>query len=351
MSEVTQLINDTLDRILRDGVDAGVRDRAEAGEFPHALWKTLVDSGLTLASVPEALGGPGLELAEAFALTRALGNHAAPLPLAEHLLAVRVLAEQGLPLPENPVTLVCTSRGDTIAMRDGRASGSIASVPWAGVSEQILVVLPSGQAGLLRTADVTLTPQRNIAGEPCDALSCDGAPVQPIDLGAWLPDNLTLALALMRAVMASGAMAAVLHTSIDYVQMRKQFGKPISGFQAVQHSLAVLAGEVAAAQRIADAALESHGTAAFPHEVAAAKARTGEAAGIVAALAHQVHAAMGFTHEHHLHHFTRRLWAWRDDYGNEAHWQRELGRAICVAGADNAWAFITTSGAGRWQAS
>ena len=48
--------------------------------------------------------------------------------------------------------------------------------------------------------------------------------------------------------------------------------------------------------------------------------RVGEAAGDGAAIAHQVHGAMGFTYEHSLHHFTRRLWAWREEFGNESFW-------------------------------
>ena len=44
----------------------------------------------------------------------------------------------------------------------------------------------------------------------------------------------------------------------------------------------------------------------------------GEAAGIGAAIAHQMHGAIGFTQEHQLHYLTRRLWSWRDEFGNEA---------------------------------
>ena len=352
MNETTQLVHDTLERILRDTVDSGLRERAEthdgaAAVFPAALWQTLSSSGLTMASVPEALGGPGLPLADAFALVRLIGAHAAPVPLAEHLLTARVLAEQSVALPDGVLSLVCSTAADTLVIENNTARGELALVPWGRMAERVLVVLPSGQAVLLSPADAEITTGRNIAGEPWDTLRCNATPVQHIDTGAWLPANLQLNLALMRAVMLSGAMSAVLNTSIDYVQMRKQFGKPISGFQAIQHSLAVMAGECAAAQRMADAALEAHGTAGFANEVAAAKARAGEAAGIVAAVAHQVHGAMGFTHEHHLHHFTRRLMAWRDDYGNEVFWQRELGRAISAVGADQAWSFLTTSGGGR----
>ena len=75
--------------------------------------------------------------------------------------------------------------------------------------------------------------------------------------------------------------------------------------------------------------------------VAGAKVRVGEAAGAGAAIAHQVHGAMGFTFEHRLHQFTRRLWSWRDEYGQESEWAIRLGRMVAAAGADALWPSLT----------
>ena len=75
--------------------------------------------------------------------------------------------------------------------------------------------------------------------------------------------------------------------------------------------------------------------------VAAAKVRVGEAAGAGAAVAHQVHGAMGFTFEHRLHQFTRRLWSWRDEYGQESEWAIRLGRLVAADGADALWPALT----------
>ena len=76
-------------------------------------------------------------------------------------------------------------------------------------------------------------------------------------------------------------------------------------------------------------------------EVAIAKIRVGEAAGNGAAIAHQVHGAMGFTYEHSLHQATRRLWSWREEFGNEAHWADRLGHMVAARGADALWPFVT----------
>jgi acyl-CoA dehydrogenase len=125
----------------------------------------------------------------------------------------------------------------------------------------------------------------------------------------------------------------------DYANGRIQFGKPIGRYQAVQHLLAVLATQVAAAGAAADIAASSFQEASML-AIASAKLRVGEAAGICAAIAHQVHGAMGYTEEHRLNFFTKRLWSWRDEFGSEASWGRYLGRYAIAAGAEALWPFI-----------
>ena len=76
---------------------------------------------------------------------------------------------------------------------------------------------------------------------------------------------------------------------------------------------------------------------------AVAMIRPGEAAGLCAGLAHQVHGAIGFTYEHGLHYLTKRLMSWRNEFGNEAEWGLLLGRHLAAAGADRLWAEITSA--------
>ena len=77
--------------------------------------------------------------------------------------------------------------------------------------------------------------------------------------------------------------------------------------------------------------------------IAVAKLRTGEAAGLCAGLAHQVHGAIGFTYEHRLHYLTKRLWSWRNEFGNETEWGLLLGRHLAAAGPDRLWQEITAA--------
>jgi alkylation response protein AidB-like acyl-CoA dehydrogenase len=126
-----------------------------------------------------------------------------------------------------------------------------------------------------------------------------------------------------------------------------QFGRAIGKFQAVQQMLALLASHAAAAAAAVDLGCDGLACGDGLPEVAVAKSRAGEAAGFAAEIAHQVIAAMGFTLEHPLHRYTRRLWSWRDECGNEVFWNRRL--AVLPAGglwaavADRPW--LRTGGA------
>ena len=151
--------------------------------------------------------------------------------------------------------------------------------------------------------------------------------------------------AAARAMQMAGALEAVLDLAVGYANERVAFERPIAKFQAVQHNLARLAGETAVAIAAAGSAADAIAHAAgFDEgvflEAASAKIRVGEAAGEGAAIAHQVLGAIGFTQEHTLHRFTRRLWAWRDDFGNESFWAVKLGNMVAAKGADALWPML-----------
>lgn len=298
---MNRLIADTAERIFSDHVDRGVLDAAERGEFPRVLWDVVREVGLHLVGSP----GSGTDSGDLYALLTVAGRHAVPLPLAEVLIANSFLDDAGL---------------TTIAV-DGVA-------PWGRVADRVVTV--EGEASV----DFGVTEDANLAGESRDRIQLHD--VRRVNV----PEQLVERLALSRAALMAGALEGILAMAIDYATEREQFGRPIAKFQAVQHNLAVLAGEVAAARCACDGAIVSAASPNFGVAVGAAKARVGEAAGIAAEIAHQVHGAMGFTHEHSLHHFTRRLWAWRDEYGRETHWQEQLGRRVAGGGADSVWEFL-----------
>ena len=135
--------------------------------------------------------------------------------------------------------------------------------------------------------------------------------------------------AALHAGLIAGALGQVFEMSLAHCNVREQFGRPLGRFQAVQHQLAVMAEQVAAASIAAEAAFQGGGAqvpALWP--AAMAKARASEAAAEVAALAHAVHGAIGITAEYDLQLYTRRLHEWRTTHGSEDHWHRRLGQAV-----------------------
>jgi acyl-CoA dehydrogenase len=188
----------------------------------------------------------------------------------------------------------------------------------------------------------------SLAREPRDTLTWSGAPVvaaAPLR-GRLGPHPVWAGGALVRAAQMAGGLEFLLAQSVRYVTERKQFGRPLAAFQAIQQNLALLAGHTAAAGMAAQQAFHivertgEGGDASF--EIAVAKVRTGEAASLGAGIAHQAHGAIGFTYEHSLHFVTRRLWSWRAEFGAENHWSVALGRQVAARGAESLWPHMTS---------
>ncbi|MGE0724959.1 MAG: acyl-CoA dehydrogenase family protein [Alphaproteobacteria bacterium] len=327
---MTDLVYETADRLFRDHVDKALLDAAEAGSWPAALWQAVEENGLA-----DALLG---ETADGAAVLSAAGKHGAPLPIAETMIGRALLSRAGIDVPAGTLALAPVERRDRIRIADDVASGTAHGVAWAERAACI-VVIADGRIACVDPASTRIEAGTNLAGEPRSTVIFDGkaaaAADAPVDaeglqrLGAWA-----------RAVQMAGAMESALEIATVYANDRVQFGRPIGKIQVIQHQLALMAEEVAAAgvaTRLATERLE--GLEAFL-AVAAAKIRGGEAAGKAAEYAHQVMGAIGFTHEHTLHHLTRRLWSWRDEFGRESDWSIALGRLVGRVGADGLWPWL-----------
>ena len=345
MNEQQQLIRDVIQRILNDRCRAQVVDAAESGEWPSNLWLALTESGLTLAGISEEAGGAGGEIADSLLVIREAARFAAPVPLAEHFLAASLLEESGL-IVTQPIMTVAI--GDFELKSDRRLIGQsdqVAFARWA--DEVILVAVRNGREFVCRVsvAEIVVEPGINLAGEPVDAINVDvelsdGSFVEaPEGTGA----RLLLLGAALRGLMMASALESILEMSVRYAMDRSQFGRPISKFQAIQHQLAILADESAASTMAAHSIVAAF-EKAFETDIAIGKARIGEAVSVCTDIAHQVHGAMGYTLEHSLNHRTRRLWSWRDDYGNERYWALKIGQKFLETDADSLWSSITNLG-------
>ena len=147
-------------------------------------------------------------------------------------------------------------------------------------------------------------------------------------------------LASLRSVQIGGALEELLSLCVEYANTREQFGRPIGKFQAIQHAIAELASQTAAAQVAGQYAFRQIDAGKAEHGGMIAKIRVGQAAGRGAEISHQVFGAIGFTDEHSLHYLTRRLWQWRCDAGSEFWWSERLGQKAIAAGGDALWPSI-----------
>lgn len=328
---VRDLMLRSLDRIVEEKAEGAAQKADGKPGFPGDLWAALEEAGMT------ALGEENegdLGLGNAAALIERAAYHTLPVPLAETILARRLLAKAGIEIPDGSLSVAPPS-----AIRDGRAAG----VPWAGSVVGVAVATGPDTISLLDAREAS-APGFNMAGEPRETIDLGRAKAIASAKLADAPAVVEAEGALIRAVQLSGGMSRVLEHSLTWANDRVQFGRPIARFQAIQHLMAELAAEAAAGSASALMAVEAMAERGDRLSAAIAKARTGEAAGRVCAIAHEVFGAMGFTQEHTLHYATRRLWSWRNEFGSEVQWQAEIGRTIAAGGADNLWATLTAHG-------
>lgn len=320
MSDTARMLDDAAARLLERHADAGRSDAARAELFAAAR-----DAGLPLALAREEDGGIGCSWEEAAVIAYRWGRAAAPLPMIEMLLAGRLAAEHpGL------------GTSATVALAAPGAS-SVAFPIFEGCDRVVVIAQDHTDRGVLPVGDA----QRfeNLAGETwarIDLVAGDRAALTP----AWL-DEVIAGGSLLYVAAIVGAMDWVLEMAIEHANTRVQFGRPLGKFQAIQNLVSDAASEktvTAAALRGALRALDA-GTIA-PLDWLSAKAQAGRAATIVAANAHQLLGAIGFTDEHRLHHYSKRLWAWRDDWMRQSACEAAVGELACKARGAGLWSLV-----------
>ncbi len=353
MDSTSKMLRETATRLFQAHTEPKVLREAEQGVWPAAAWAAVEEAGLHLALVPEEAGGFGVAVPDALSLVRVAGEHALPLPLPETMIATWLLAGAGLEIPSGPLTVAPVDPRDALSVtRIGsgfRIEGTARRVPW-GRTEQVGVVVLADAGGtpyvaLVPRAAITVAePGENLAREPRDLLRFEGTvpvdAIRPAASGVGV-EQLRALGAAMRSLQLAGGLMRIADMGVQYAQERVQFGRPIGKFQTIQHNLAIVATQAAAAVAASDLAAEAVGDGMRLFPIAAAKARAGEAASLSAGIVHQVHGAIGFTYEHSLHFLTKRLWSWRDEFGSEAVWNAYVGRHVAKAGADRVWAEIT----------
>ena len=301
---------------------AGFESETPTAEF----WDDLAQTGLDKVLASD--GATGFQ--DAVSVMQAAGYHALAAPIAEMVLAQWLASLAGWEEERGAAS---------VYLEDRRLQGPFERIAWGRNAGALYAISNEGVARI-DTAGAVVTEGCNLAGEPRDRLAFSNPPAIKQSATQVDAGQVYAVAALLRAAQMAGAMQRALELAIEHANTRVQFGRAIGKFQAVQQMLAQLASHAAAAAAAVD--LGAGGFAAKDGllEAAAAKSRAGEAAGFAAEISHQVIGAMGFTLEHPLHRYTRRLWSWRDEYGNEAFWNARLGEAAIGAGGSGLWALI-----------
>lgn len=353
MAESENIVAETAEKIFADLADTQTINHDKQGSWKAPLWQALTEAGLPLSWVPEECGGSGASLAEGFSVLSAAGRFAIAVPLAETMLAGWLLAQARITSPEGAMTVAPASPKDRITVNaDGSLSGRARGVPFAKEAKHLAVLASSTNATLIALVDaasVRIEAGLSLGGDHNDTVIFDK--VQPVSIKpapkGFDQTSLMLMGGVARSLQIAGALESMLDISVRYAGERVAFEKKISKFQAVQHNLARLAGESAAALAAATSAADAVANAkSFDDEIfleaVSAKIRCSEAAEKGGAIAHQVHGAIGFTIEHILHRYSLRALAWRDDFGSESYWAVELGKRVAARGADELWPLVAS---------
>jgi acyl-CoA dehydrogenase len=320
---------------------------AERDGWSAEIWSAVSQAGLHLIGVGEEHGGVGGSLEDAMVVLAIAGRHGAPVPMAENgALAGWLLAGAGLTASAGVTTIAPGRSEDSLFLSDGRLRGQVHRVPWAGRADEVVVLVADcGRWSVARAAagDLKIEAGVNLAGEPRDTVSFDD--VRPVDVGPAAvgidPLGLRIRGALTRTVLMAGALEAVSGLTQRYTRERRQFGKPIGSFQAVQAHVVRCAQAASLVSIASRAAARALGQADGWFEVGAAKIVADEAATTATTAAHQAHGAMGMTYEYPLQQLTRRLWSWRAEHGTARYWSETVGRRLQGLGADALYPTLT----------
>ncbi len=341
-----------------------LRDAGLADGFDHALWKQFGELGLTGICIPESHGGLGLGAAEAALVLEEIGRNLTPSPfLMTAVAGARAIegtahAEHWYPgiLSGEAVVALALDEGrrhapELIAMearRQGNGfvlNGTKQFAVQAASADLVLVAartagspgetegitlfaVPTDAAGLT-VENVTLADSSSAARLSFDAVSLDAdAAVGEVDDG-WRPLSRALGSGRVGAaaeLVGLGAGASAM--TLDYLKQRKQFGRAIGEFQALQQRAAHLYSEIEIARAAAYKAAEllDSGDGAAELMVSVAKAKAADAASLAVKEGVQMHGGIGMTDEHDIGLYMKRHAVLAEVFGDVRYHRERVAR-------------------------
>jgi alkylation response protein AidB-like acyl-CoA dehydrogenase len=321
--------------------------------YDAALWAKLTEQGYTGIIFPEEYGGVGLGKVELMLLMEEAGRALLPGPFFSTVaLAGSVVDAVGTPANkkkylgpicrgEARATVAILEAGASWNPRDvqlsaanGKISGEKLFVSAAGVADFIVVVARNGVFAVAANArGLRITPMLGMdLTRKLYVVEFSNTPAEELGPAAGLVGALDVATAAVAAELVGG-MQRTLDITVEYAKTRKQFGKPIGIFQAVQHQCADMYLETESSRSAvyyAGWALQENSPAASA-AVSIAKMYASDAARTVGNRGIQIHGGMGFTWENDLHLYYRRAKASETAFGDATFHRERIASMVIDA--------------------
>ncbi len=324
-----------------------------ATAYDSTLWAKMTEQGYTGIIFPEEFDGVGLGPVELILLMEEAGRALLPGPLYSTVaLAGAVLNETCNPEQKKKyLAPICRGEtratvafleagaswnlaGLTVASVNGKISGEKLFVPDAASADCILVAARDGvHAVEAKAPGVTIQPLVGMdATRKPYSVSFQNTPAEKLAHPEGLARGLDIAAAALSAELVGG-MQRTLDLTVEYAKARKQFGKPIGMFQAVQHQCADMYLETESARSAAYYAAWAlaEKTPDAPAAVSIAKMYASDAARTVGNRGIQVHGGMGFTWENDVHLYYRRAKASETSLGDATFHRERIARLVIDA--------------------
>jgi alkylation response protein AidB-like acyl-CoA dehydrogenase len=298
LNDDQRAILDAVERLLeqRAGVERAVA-LASKGDYDAELDAALGEAGFSEMALGEETG-----VLEAVLVAEAVARAAGLTAIGAGALVGPQCARRALP---GPIALAVAGQRGPVRF---------------GAHARTLLVADGDEARAIRLDPGAAEPVASNFGYPMGRVRAEGGE----SLGAGSGERMRSAWRLALAAEATGTMRSALHITVEYLKQRRQFGRPIGSFQAVQHRLAECAVLVEGSRWLT---YEAAWRGADPEASATAAAHALAAAHRVFSETHQLSGSIGFTREHDLHVFSMRLQALRLELDGVAGHRRALARS------------------------
>jgi alkylation response protein AidB-like acyl-CoA dehydrogenase len=371
LSEEQSMLRDSARGLISDKAPVShlrqLRDSNDTTGFSRDLWKTFAEMGFSGLLVPEDFGGSGLGCVEAGVVMEEIGRNLMPSPfLATSVLAASALSRGGsaaqksehlpriadgsllasLAIDEGAkhrplMTKMQAVRsgngfrlvGDKALVVDGHTAGLLIvaarTAGSVGEREGLTLFLVDPKAKGIEIERTAMVDSHNAARIRFDnvEVNADGVLGEVDQGGALLEGVLNIGRGAVASEMV-GVAEGVFGRTVDYLKERKQFGKVIGEFQALQHRAAQLYIEieitratVLKALQVLDSDFEKASAA-----VAVAKARAGSAATLAVQEGVQMHGGMGMTDQFDIGFFMKRARVCQELFGDSNFHADQLAR-------------------------